>query len=740
MRTPTKNVKILIIDDNPAIYSDFIEIFTTRESNNDIQLHTQQKIFGNEHPPPGLPAFRLVSATKGQEGIEKIQEAIAEEDPYTLVFVDIELSPKGDGIQTAKKIWHLDPTIQIVICTDYSNYTSEETLQKLEQQHNLLILKKPFDSISVRQLSWALIKQWQLLQESQDYTKLLEKQMAETHTLQESLRVTRGTLESSADGILVINESDTIIDYNQNLVSMFHIPAHLMTTKNAHLLFKEIAEQTKKAETFLKLTARLSNLKNDSKTISLKCQDERIIEVYTQPYKLENVIAGRIWCFRDITKRALVEEQLQHKATHDPLTKLPNRILLNDRLTQLISTSKRNGTIFCVLFFDLDRFKLINDSFSHFAGDKLLQDVVKRIRTAMREEDTLARLGGDEFIAILKSQDEKHVGKIAQKLLNIFHEPFLVDTAQIWITPSIGIATFPRDSHTVSELLRNADTAMYRAKEQGGNQFQFYTRSLGKSSIARLDLEEKLSKAIRNNELFLCFQPLLDFKTRKLISAEALVRWHHPEKGILLPIDFIPLAEETGLIIPLGEWVIREACRLNQYWQELGLPKIRIAVNIATKQLKHPNFSKTLQQILEETKLNPEYLEIEITENVILTNIDATATLQELKTLGIHITLDNFGSGQMMLNHLKAFPLDKIKIDQSYINKIHTNKTDEVIIQAIISLAKNLNLEVVAEGVESKEQQIFLEENQCTEAQGYLFCKPITSEEFEHFLKNTTTL
>ncbi|KTD15985.1 regulatory protein (GGDEF and EAL domains) [Legionella lansingensis] len=740
MRAATKNVKILIIDDNPAIHSDFIKILTTKNSSDDLELaNFEQKVLGKKNQEPTLPAFRLVTATQGQEGVEKISQAVQENDPYALAFVDIRMPPGWDGIETAKKIWEIDPNIQIVICTAYSDYSWEETIQHLGQRENLLILKKPFDSIAVRQLSCALTKKWQLLQQNREYTQLLEQQVKErTQSLQESLSVTRGTLESSADGILVMNNNEEIIDFNANLVNMFKVPNRLMNTQKAGLVLEYIAERLEKSEHFLKLTEKMTHLKNTTKTTTLKCKDSRILDIYTQPYKLNKKICGRIWCFRDITKRALLEEQLQYQATHDSLTELPNRVLLTDRLAQLISHAKRNKSNFCVLFLDIDRFKLINDSFSHTAGDKLLKDVVERIRHVMREEDTLARLGGDEFVAVLKSlKDETHAGKIAKKLLAVFTEPFNVSSHQILITASAGIATFPHDGQTINELLRNADIAMYRAKEQGGNQFQFYTYSLGKKSAARMELESELYKAFENQEFFLCYQPQLDVATQRLISVEALIRWRHPTKGIILPINFMPLVEETGLIIPIGEWVLREACSQNKKWQELGLPKIRVAVNIASKQLKQPNFTKFVRNILKETHLDPEYLELEVTEKVILHNTEAAAIFCDLKQMGIHLALDDFGSGYTILNHLKSFPIDRVKIDQSYIDHIRLNQADEILVQAIIALAKNLNLEVVAEGVVSKEQIDFLENHQCTEAQGFYFCKPLISKEFENFLKKT---
>lgn len=742
MTIATKDMKILIIDDNPAIHSDFIKILSTKNSAENVEDATldsfEKQMFGlQKKPESSLPKFRIVTATQGQDGVAKIAEALHDNDPYALAFVDIRMPPGWDGIETTKKIWQLDPNIQIVICTAYSDYTWEETIQQLGQRENLLILKKPFDSIAVRQLSCALTKKWQLLQESRDYTKLLETQVKErTQSLQESLSVTRGTLEASADGILVMNNTNSLIDYNKNLMHMFHIPKTMMAKNDANALLHYIAGQMENSHAFLKITQHLASKKNNTATNTLRYNKNQVVEIYTQPYKIADKITGRIWCFRDITKRAQLEEQLQYQATHDALTQLPNRILLAERLTQTISCARRNKTMFCFLFFDLDRFKLINDSFSHIAGDKLLQEAAKRLQKVMRKEDILARLGGDEFVALLESlANDTQAGKIANKLLQVFNKPFIVNGQEILVTPSIGIAVFPQDGQTFEELLRSADIAMYNAKEQGGNQFQYYSASLGEKSAARLQLESDLHRAIENKEFFLCYQPQLDLATQKLVSAEALIRWHHPEKGILLPINFIPLAEETGLILPIGEWVLREACKQNKRWQELGFPKIRIAVNIASKQLKQPNLADIIKTILLETGLEPQYLELEITENVILTGGEINPIFAQLKKLGVHFALDDFGAGYTLLNHLKIYPIDRIKIDPSYINNINVNHADEVIIQAIITLAKNLKLDVIAEGVESKEQLEFLQSHHCNEIQGHYFCEPLAAQDFEQFLQ-----
>jgi diguanylate cyclase (GGDEF)-like protein len=729
-------VKILIIDDNPLADSDFIKILTDLLPQAPKGAISKEKEADKPRRKKPLPLnFKIETATQGKKGAKKVAKAVQNNHPFALAFVDISLPSDWDGIETAKKIWEIDANIQIILCTPHSDCSGEKAVEQLGQRENLLFLKKPFDALAVKQLCNTLIERWQLLQETRQHTNLLEKQVKErTHFLQESLSVTRGTLESSTDGILVVNKDYTIIDYNNTLMRMFKID-EAIDNKNADVALHSIAKKLEESQSFLKLAKKLKTLKNKTTSLTLK-SNGRILEIFTQPYKLKEKISGRIWYFRDITKRALLEEELQFQATHDSLTRLPNRVLLSDRLAQLISFSKRNNTFFCVLFFDLDRFKLINDSFSHFAGDKLLQEVAQRLGTVIREEDTLARLGGDEFVAILKDlKDETHAAKIAKKLLQTFSTPFNIDSSNILITASIGIATYPRDGHTMDELLRNADIAMYRAKEQGGNRFHFYTQRLGKKSIAGLKLEAELYRALEKKEFFLCYQPQIDLASRKLVSAEALIRWRHPERGIVLPIEFIPLATEIGLSIPMGEWVLNEACKQNKQWQNKGLPKIRIAVNVAAEQLKQKNFIKTLNEILAKTKLDPQYLEIEITENISLTGFEAATIFKKLKKAGIHLALDNFGSGYTILNHLKLFPLDKLKIDRSYINHIHYSRVDELIIEAIISLANNLHLEVLAEGIESKEQIEFLTRHQCGKGQGYYFSRPLTAKEFQQFLQ-----
>ncbi|MDR3490832.1 MAG: EAL domain-containing protein [Gammaproteobacteria bacterium] len=734
------NLRILVIDDNPEIHKDFIKILSTTSNQDNNELNSlEDKLLGNKKTTDFiLPRFLIDVASQGQEGVALIKKAIDEGNPYALAFVDIRMPPGWDGIETIEHIWELDPDMQIVICTAYSDYSWEETVQRLGQRENLLILKKPFDNVAVRQLACALTRKWQLIQESRIYTISLEDRVKErTLQLEQSLSVARGTLESSADGILVINESNKIIDYNNILIDMWKISKSMLDLKDGAALLEYIASQMENSEQFLKLLQELSLQPDVVKLDKLKTVDNRYFEHYSQPYKQNGKLAGRIWSFRDITKRALLEDKLHYYATHDELTGLPNRAMLADAIVSAISKAKRDNTLVGIIFFDLDRFKLVNDSLSHSIGDELLKQVGIRLSPCVRAMDTLARLGGDEFVLVVPAiADKRDMARIAIKILAKFAEPFLLLKHKVNVTPSIGISIYPIEGKDPEELLRHADIAMYRAKTLKGNQFQFYTKEIGKQSMERLEKESDLRQAIANNEFFLLYQPEYDLQSKQLISVEALIRWQHPTKGLILPLDFIPLAEDTGMIVEIGTWVLYEACRQNKRWQEAGLPRIRVAVNVASQQLSNPDLFSIIQAALKETELEPCYLELELTENVIISNAESLKTIEELSKLGLHITLDDFGTGYSCLNYLRTMPVNTIKIDKSFVNSISKEKGDEFIIQAIISMADSLNLNILAEGIETKKQLEFLKSKQCGSGQGFYFSEPIAVEGIEDILRS----
>lgn len=732
------SLKIIVIDDNKAIHQDFIKILSFTEENK--QSDVEKKLFGDTSKKNKsiLPHFQIDTALQGQEGVKLIQKAFKEGNPYALAFVDIRMPPGWDGIETIQRIWKVDPEIQVVICTAYSDYSWEETVEQLGEKDNLLILKKPFDNISVRQLAYSLTKKWQLLQERRNYTKILEQQVEErTSSLQELLSVTRGTLESSADGILVLDRDNYVVDYNLKLLELFNIPQSIIDTRQGERVMGYISQQAEDSSVFSIMVTDLSQKIDTVKIEKYNFTNDLSVECYSQPYTLDKKIAGRVWSFRDITQRVILEKQLKYQAMHDSLTGLPNRVLMLDRLRHVLEKAKRQNTLFAIIFFDLDRFKLINDSIGHDAGDELLKIVAKRLEFMIRGTDTLARLGGDEFIVIVDGiKTEFDAGIVTTHLLDSFKSNFEIAGQSLSMSSSAGISIFPRDGKTIGELLRNADAAMYQAKNMGGNQFQCYTSELGTQIKEKFVLENELHDAVLNDEFVLFYQPQFDITTKKISSVEALIRWNHPKKGILLPIDFIPAAEDTGLIIPIGEWVLKTACEQNKKWQDAGFLPMRVAVNISLKQIKQFDFVQKIKGILDSTGLSPTWLELEITENVILNAIElALSSLPELYAMGIHITLDDFGTGTSSINYLRKIPLSRLKIDQSFVNNINLNTSDEVIIQSIISLAKKLNLEIVAEGVETQKQLEFLQSNHCEEVQGFYFSKPVTTSELEVILQ-----
>ena len=445
-----------------------------------------------------------------------------------------------------------------------------------------------------------------------------------------------------------------------------------------------------------------------------------------------------IWVIcRDVTVRKRVQEQLYHMAHHDLLTGLPNRLFFADRLRQAQALAKRQKQHCAVLFLDLDRFKIINDTLGHAVGDQLLQEVAKRLRNCVREVDTVARLGGDEFAIVLTALNgEDDAEPVAAKILSALARPVSIDIHELFITTSIGIILYPLHGEEAELLIKRADVAMYQAKSMGRNNFQMYDRAMDLDSERRMVLERGLRKGLERDEFRVLYQPKINSESGEITAVEALIRWEHPEMGLLSPAEFISLAEDTGLIHPIGEWVMRKACRQNREWQDQGLPKVRVAVNLSGFQLQQRNLVDVVKVVLAETGLAGEFLEFEITETVIMQNPEfAIGILSQLRDIGIHISIDDFGTGYSSLAHLKRFSINTLKIDKTFVRDIEVNSTDAAITTAIISMGNSLNLKVIAEGVETAGQFAMLKERQCDEMQGYLFSRPLPATEMARFLK-----
>ena len=425
--------------------------------------------------------------------------------------------------------------------------------------------------------------------------------------------------------------------------------------------------------------------------------------------------------------RKEAELRLTFFANHDALTDLPNRAMFNQRLTQALARAQRFSKMAAVLFIDLDRFKVINDTLGHDAGDRLLKQLAERLRECLREADTVGRQGGDEFVVLIEDvADPAQVADVGQKILDTVARPFLINGQEFHVTASIGISIYPDDGHDQQALLKNADIAMYRAKEQGKNNQQFYSVQMNQHSCERLALETSLRRAVERNEFLLHYQPKVDMRSGRITGVEALVRWQHPDIGMVPPAQFIPLAEETGLIASIGEWVLRTACAEAQSWVAQGLPPIGVAVNLSARQFARDELAAVIMRILRETGLDPRLLELEITESTVMHNADrAAGVLQQLKQLGVRVAIDDFGTGYSSLSYLKRFPISSVKIDRSFVLDLPGDKDAAAITQAVIAMAHSLRLRVVAEGVETSEQYRFLEEHHCDEMQGHYFSKPV---------------
>ena len=464
------------------------------------------------------------------------------------------------------------------------------------------------------------------------------------------------------------------------------------------------------------------------------------VELFLSPVRSETgVVTHYIGVLNDVTYRVNAEARLNHLANHDALTGLPNRNLLNDRLAHAIA--RRREGLAAVLFLDLDRFKLINDSYGHDVGDEVLKAVAARLTACLRDEDTVARLGGDEFVVLLEDlSGADSAATIAGKLASRLCEPLVIGGHELPVSASIGIALYPRDGGDAQDLLKNADTAMYRAKENGRGGFCFFAGEMNAHALRRLTLENELRRALDQGELEVFYQPQVMMSDARLIGAEALVRWRHPVNGLVSPIDFIAVAEETGLIVALGEQVLRIACRQIADWQRRGLPPLTVAVNLSPRQFRQVDLVDTIAAVIAETGIDPACLELEITESAAMQDADCTIeALQKLHAMGVTLAIDDFGTGYSSLAYLKRFPIDKLKIDRSFILGLPEDSDDTAIVQAIAAMAASLGLTLLAEGVENEAQRAFLMAHRCSAAQGYLFGRPQPASDFERDFLSAAT-
>jgi diguanylate cyclase (GGDEF)-like protein len=606
-----------MIDDNPRIHEDYRKILAGRDHG---KISSAEAALFGEQPPHEGPTFDVDSAMQGRDGVERARRARDEGRPYSVAFIDMRMPPGWDGLETIEQLWRIDPEVQVVVCSAYTDYDWLELLERLGHSDKLIVIKKPFEPIEILQSASALSRKWQNARALKHHIESLERAVTDR---------TRG-LEAA-------------------------------------------------------------------------------------------------------------NRQLRHLASHDALTGLPNRLLLDDRVAQAIAQANRQGHEFGLLVVDLDRFKLINDSLGHRAGDDLLREVAQRLKSAMRAVDTTARLGGDEFVILVDGPVTRAeaIG-IGKRAIDVMRPAMRLLGIDVHVSPSIGIAFYPRDGATVDALLARADAAMYSAKERGRNNVRCYAEGMTTATQDRVRLESELHDALRAGQFELHYQPKVDTASGRINSAEALIRWRHPQRGLIPPKDFIAVAEECGLLDSIGEWVLCEACRQAKAWQQQGLRPMRVAVNLAPSQFRLTNLVDQIRRALEAAQLDPQYLEVELTESAVMSDAeDSIVILESISRMGVLVSVDDFGTGYSSMSYLRRFPIDKLKIDRCFVEEMTRRAEDASIVRAIISLAHSLHLKVIAEGVETPEQLALLTELGCDQYQGFYFSPALGPAQFVEMVRKS---
>lgn len=558
---------------------------------------------------------------------------------------------------------------------------------------------------------------------------IVEKRIAE---LRDSETYVHAVLDNVNEGIIVMDSTGLIMSFNPAAEKIFGYTSAeilqkgfktLISGENAELsgIYKAYSDRTA-SDPAIGVIREIVGLRKDFSAFPLELKTSQIV--------IQNKTVF-ITTARDITDRKDAEQRINYMASHDSLTKLPNRTLLQDRIQQTLAHNHRRGKKAALIFVDLDKFKVINDTLGHDIGDSLLQEAAARLVSCVRSEDTVARQGGDEFIVLLSTiSHADDAGSIAQKIIDSINLPFNIQGKELHIGASIGIAAYPEDGDNMETLLKNSDIAMYHAKESGRGNYQFFSAEMNEHATEKQALISSLRHAAERNELFLVYQPVVDMASEIIAGMEVLLRWKHPEFGMISPVKFIPLAEESGLILPIGEWVIRSACEQLKRWQTEGYDVPRLAINLSAKQFRQKTLSHVIERILKETDIEARYIGFEITESMLLQNIEEVVeTLLKLSFMGLEISIDDFGTGYSSLSYLKRLPINKLKIDKSFIDDVTTQPDAAAIVKAIIAMAHGLSMKVVTEGVETNEQLEFLRQQGCEQYQGYIFSKPLAASE-----------
>lgn len=694
----------------------------------------EQYILIVDDDPVVLKSLKDLLATRGIDADTAIggREAIAclDQKEYDLVLLDLQM-PYVNGHDVMRHIRQHQMNLSVIVV---SGETSFEAARDACAQGAYDFLRKPYATDEL------MITVNNALNE-----KRLEKNnQLMQHQLRESERLHRYLVNTSPDIIYILDKDGHFTFINERIETLLGYGTGEIIGKHYSVL---VHQNDVEIARYVFNERRVGDRASRNVELRLKCKNDsskRFFETRTLPIELSSMgiyrsegstkkrtYLGTYGVARDITERKIAEDTINFQAYHDLLTNLPNRALLRDRLSLAISQAKREEEMLAVMFLDLDRFKNINDSLGHMLGDELLQQVSSRLKSCIREGDTLARFGGDEFTLLLPkiAGGKEDVSKIAEKINQVLKDPFVIENNELYVSASIGIAIYPRDGTDMDSLIKHADIAMYNVKDTGKNNYRFYSTDMTTPYFQNLSLETGIRKALENDEFHLMFQPQINIKTGEIVGVEALLRWDHPEHGEITPAEFIPFAEETGMIVEIGHWALRDACAQLKQWRDNGLPEIRMSINMSARQLAEKTIVKHISGLLRDYGIPGHCLEIEITENTIMSDMDSVIhKLKALSKKGVSIAIDDFGTGYSSLSYLHKLPIHTLKIDRAFIKEVNMKHAGNSIITTIVAMARGLNLNVIAEGVETQQQLDYLLGIGCSEAQGFLFGKPLTSD------------
>lgn len=734
--------RILIADDEQSILDEYASILAGSaelENRRSKLADLEAELFGVAPEQPRRPEFSLCLCRQADEAVREVEDSIREGRPYSIAFLDVRMPPGPDGVNAAERIRKLDPEINIVFVTGFSDISPEQIRARVPPPDKLLYCQKPLHASELRQLAYTLSAKW---------------------TAHRNLHTTRQRLEQVVTSTsVIVYSSAPNRDHSSAFVSD-NVAQHFGWDAAAFLSDPKFWIDRVHRDDLPRIYAALKTI-HELEEVSVDYRWRRSSGDYrwvSDRMKILRDASGKptemVGCWLDITDRREAEARIRQLAYFDVVTGLPNRMMMEELLQHGLATAERHRHRLAVLFLDVDNFKRINDTLGHHSGDALLREVAKRLLSCIRKSDLLirqgdveylevhedaesvSRLGGDEFVIILsKIKEPADAARVASRISEALRRPIVFEEEEVSVTATMGISVYPEDGTSATTLLKHADMAMYHAKAQGRNCHQFFSETMRLRATRRFLIEKKLSKALERGEFRVFYQPRLDLARLRVIGMEALLRWYQPDEGFVMPGEFIPIAEENGLILPIGEWVLQEACRQTASWHSAGLSPLMVSINLSAVQFRHRLLADRLAQVLADTGINPSSVELELTESVLMENTRLSALLlSKIKDLGVSVAIDDFGTGYSSFSYLKRFALNTLKIDTSFISELEKDASDEAIVSAMIALGHQLGLRVVAEGVEHTRQLEFLRSRGCDEAQGYLFGRPMDPASFERWI------